>query len=191
MGKTLTNVSLLKQRVVRGSIDYFLRGSTTSSDDMIAVPVEDSTGNLVLWLRWAPPRKNSAYFRQCAWRNELHLAPPKQVFRTEPAPAAPGEKADDTSSGKELPPAKRVAHEQRAIPKGVTRDPVPADGNCLFHGAARILTNLRGDGKIVDAATLRAEVATHMLKHKERYIKEWDNEMPDKSIARQSLRCRD
>ena len=76
-----------------------------------------------------------------------------------------------------------MAHEQRAIPKGVTRDPVPADGNCLFHGAARILTNLRGDGKIVDAATLRAEVATHMLKHKERYIKEWDNEMPDKSIA--------
>eukprot|EP00435_Cladocopium_sp_Y103_P020505 s2089_g5.t1 len=84
VGKTLTNVSLLKQRMVRGNIDYFLRGSTTSSDDMIAVPVEDSTGNLVLWLRWVPPRKNTAFFRQCAWRNGLNLAPPKQVFRTEP-----------------------------------------------------------------------------------------------------------
>ena len=74
VGKTLTNVSLLKQRVVRGSIDYFLRGSTTSSDDMIAVPVEDSTGNLVLWLRWAPRGKiqhisdNVLGGMSCIWR---------------------------------------------------------------------------------------------------------------------------
>ena len=59
---------------------------------------------------------------------------------------------------------------------------MPQDGNCLFHAAAYCISKLT-KSELIDHHHLRAECVSHLRKHDQRYIHDWDGEMPDGSKA--------
>ena len=66
--------------------------------------------------------------------------------------------------------------EERPIP-GVKHQPVAQDGACLFHSFA--VCYKQSTDKEVKARALRAEVVTHMTRHRDRYAKDWNGHGPD------------
>ena len=59
---------------------------------------------------------------------------------------------------------------------------MPQDGNCLFHAAAYCISKLT-KSELIDHHQLRAECVSHLRKHDQRYIHDWDGEMLDGSKA--------
>ncbi|CAE7241974.1 OTU9 [Symbiodinium sp. CCMP2592] len=79
--------------------------------------------------------------------------------------------------------AKRTCTETRDLPKGMVQESAPTDGNCLFfHAASSALAHVLKT-KPEPHSVLRAKVAQHFTKHKERYELAWDREMPNKAPA--------
>ena len=72
---TLSGAAHVKQRQVSGGVDLYIRGATTGDQDMAALPVEDQSGRLMLWLRWAPPRQVNAQGRKVSVEATVHLGP--------------------------------------------------------------------------------------------------------------------
>jgi len=98
--------------------------------------------------------------------------------------AEPEDRTSAKASGGNLAPAnaKKVCAEQRALPKGMSKKDMPQDGNCLFHAAAYCISKLT-KSELIDHHHLRAECVSHLRKHDQRYIHDWDGEMPDGSKA--------
>ena len=62
--------------------------------------------------------------------------------------------------------------------------PIPKDGNCLFGAVSKGLQLLQHKPKPQSALEMRAEVVQHLQKNKAKYLPEWDNEMPDRTVAK-------
>lgn len=129
----------------------------------------------MLWARWAPPRKVPSHCQQLQRLPRWDLrAEPKRTGQAAPVPK---EETKGTEAGKELPAAKRVAVETREAPHNTEIKTVAGDGSCLYHSFAGAMQALH-DVKL-DPLTLRAEVITHLGKHQERYVQQWNGEAPD------------
>ena len=83
---------------------------------------------------------------------------------TKEAAPAEGEKASDQAT-------KRQCVEHRQIPEGFTKQDLPKDGACMFHGLAKGLTT---DSKPILGLQTRGETLAHMLKHAKTYQDLWD-----------------
>ncbi|CAK9077367.1 Putative ubiquitin thioesterase L96, partial [Durusdinium trenchii] len=75
------------------------------------------------------------------------------------------------------PPKKRAV--VRDAPKGLTRVPNSAQGNCLFESIAQ---GLNPDNP-KHARAIRAAVIAHLKRHADRYQPWWDNLRPDEEIC--------
>eukprot|EP00438_Fugacium_kawagutii_P034463 Skav200256 [mRNA] locus=scaffold128:246598:249372:+ [translate_table: standard] len=177
LAKHFEDVQLLSQRRRRKECDVFFKAAAKEDTDLVPLPVTfgDAETKTMLWARWAPPRKVPS---QCQQLQRL----PRWDLRAEPkrtglAAAVPIEATKGSEDGKALPAAKRAAVETRDVPHNTEVKAVAGDGSCLYHSFAGAMMALH-DIKL-DPLTLRAEVITHLGKHKERYVQQWTGEAPD------------
>lgn len=192
-------VDFVTVRKKKGGFDFLFKGTKASTQDLIAIPVEDDSGSWTMWTRWAPPRKFAGETKQVIRAGGWSLRPEKQplsktVAASAPVPppdggAAQEPEADAAAAGKgvqgqqhlrEAPDhagPKKIKVEERAIPDGAKISVVAGDGDCLFSSFAVAYANLTGK-QAKHKATLRAEVNTHLAKHEERYKQTWDGMSP-------------
>ena len=101
----------------------------------------------------------------------------KDVEMTSPAKAATKRMGGSPEKAAKPPPKKRAV--VRDAPKGLTRVPNSAQGNCLFESIAQ---GLNPDNP-KHARAIRAAVIAHLKRHADRYQPWWDNLRPDEEIC--------
>ena len=214
LAQTFQDVEMVWQRRRGGTRDFTFRAKTAEAADSIALPLEFGDQQVVLWVRHAPPKRGQQAAQVIHTSASWSLLPPKPAFATEPRQGVPealetGDVAGGAGGDKEAtalskdgtkaaeaakraappaaPAAKRVAGNQRALPPGAKITAVEKDGNCLFASVALGLNRLRRDPeteKEWTAAEIRAKVAVHLRKNEQKYVPQWDREMPDRTQAR-------
>ena len=129
---------------------------------------------MTLWAQVAPPRNQQHYLRNAPVpliSLKESLLDSKIVRELQSAVLG--------ANGKEVSPAQSRALSRRTVPADCKLIDIPKDGACLYRAIAQGLTWLSGKKKTEHChRDLRARANTHLQRHKEQYVAEWDGRGP-------------
>ena len=207
LGQTFDDVQMVFQERRGSTNDYTFRAKSAETADSMAIPLQVGEDNLVLWVRHAPAKRGPPPKQLIQTSGAWSLLGPRQPFACETKKGVPetvesggdnsadvaapptaaaaakeGGKPDDNkrAGSTNAPAAKRIATAQRALPSGCKVTKTDTDGNCMFSAIAKGLNKIgKGSEKEINGAEVRAKVAVHLRKNSERYLRDWDREMPD------------
>ena len=174
------NVTLIKQRHVKGWRTCWFRGALQAKDnrDLVPVAVEYMGAAMTLWAVLAPPRNTPR--KQRPLRGATMSLEAKRSILDPIAEAAGVTGGTEVSQNaqKEESVAKRPKVEKRKIPTGTKLQSMPGDGSCGFHCFAEGLKILSKDKQVVHPREMRAKVAAHLQRYEKEYVHMWDGTGP-------------